>query len=108
MKIFKTAVITAVLGCPCQKVGENGFGRAFLDRSHPSGDLTMYHVQVVTPIAEEQIDDFKFVIQFSENIEVEISTFFTYFYQRTSTNFLRLTTSLIQPQISGTLRLGRT
>ena len=100
MKVFKTAVIAAVLGCPCQKVGENGFGRAFLDRSHPVGDLTMYHVQVVTPIAEEQIDDFKFVIQFSENIEVEILTFSIYFYQRTSTNFLRSTTSPIQPQIS--------
>jgi len=46
------------VGCPCQKVGENGFGRAFVDRSHPKGDLTMFHAQVETPIREEQIEDF--------------------------------------------------
>ena len=80
MKIFKSAVIAAAVGCPCQKVGENGFGRAFLDRSHPAGDLTMYHAQVETPISEEQIEDFRFVIQFSESIQVEIYFFSHYFF----------------------------
>lgn len=78
MNFFKSAVIAAALGCPCQKVGENGFGRAFVDRSHPTGDLTMFHAQVETPITEEQVEDFRFVIKFSENIQVEIFIFLHY------------------------------
>ena len=72
MKIFKSTVFTAALGCPCQKIGENGFGRVIPGNSHPDSGVTKFYAQVETPIGGVQIDDFKFVIQFSENIEVKM------------------------------------
>jgi hypothetical protein len=53
---------------------------------------------------------FWFVIRFSVNIQVEIFVFLhkLFFFRRISTNFLRLTTSPTQPQISWASLLDRT
>ncbi|CBY09517.1 unnamed protein product [Oikopleura dioica] len=69
MKILQSTFFAASLGCPCQKIGENDFGRVIPGNSHPDSGVTKFYAQVETPIGGEQIDDFKFFIQFSENIE---------------------------------------
>ena len=70
MKLSKSSLFAAAFACPCQKIGEDGFGEVRPGNSHADQSFTKFYFHVDTPIGNEQIDDFKFVLKFGGDIEV--------------------------------------
>ncbi|CAG5076435.1 Oidioi.mRNA.OKI2018_I69.PAR.g8460.t1.cds [Oikopleura dioica] len=99
MKLSKSSLFAAAFACPCQKIGEDGFGEVRPGNNHADQSFTKFYFHVDTPIGNEQIDDFKFVLKFGGDIESFTQYFAVDDFSDSTSNIVNITPG--QNMISG-------